>query len=37
LANGSGRRTTPLTTLKIAVFAPIPIANVAIAAAANPL
>jgi hypothetical protein len=30
--NGSGRRSTPLTTLKIAVLAPIPIGIVAIAA-----
>src|SRR5262249_23634133 len=35
-ANGSGRRSTASTTLKIAVFAPIPKARMPIAAAAKP-
>src|ERR1700730_9165402 len=36
LTKASGRRSTPCTTEKIAVFAPIPRARLAIAIAANP-
>src|ERR687897_377847 len=35
-SNGSGRRTTPLTTLKMAVVAPVASASVRMAAAAKP-
>ena len=34
--NGSGRNSTPFTTVKIAVFAPIPRPSVTMATAANP-